>query len=186
MNNYISLPIISEELFKQNSPISENVDIKVYTSFFNLVQDMYIEPIIGTPLLDELKEQVLTNSLTTHNSTLILKIAPVLSTYTVYQALPFHWASIINKGVTIRESENSKGIDLKDMAQLRTYLENTASLLEQSLIKFLCSCRSNYPSWRPSNANCCNDVINEGNTNKSNHSFGFHFPNKKQGGCGCN
>lgn len=183
MSEFLQTPIINEELFKLHSPVTSNVDIEEFLPYICIAQELYIEPILGEPLLTELKEQVLSNTLTEYNSSLIVKIAPALSFFTIYQALPFHWATIANKGVTIRESENSKGVDIKDIAQLRRWVKDDADLLKGQLIDYLCKCRTNYPLWRPLNTNCCNDIIPEGSTAKSFDS-GFYFP-KKSGGCGC-
>ncbi len=180
---YIPIPLITESLFKQHSPVTSNTDITEFVPYISIAQELHIEPILGEPLMSELKEQISTNTLTSDNSDLIIKIAPVLSFYAVYQALPFHWASIVNKGITIRESENSKGVDIKDIAQLRRWIKDDAEVLVKQLISFLCRCRAKYPLWRP-DRDCCKEVINEGTTEKIFDS-GFYFP-KRNKGCGCN
>ena len=184
MSEYIPIPIISEELFKLYSPVTANTDITEFIPYISIAQELHIEPILGEPLMSEIKEQIQNNDVTEENSSLIVKVAPALSFLTVYQALPFHWASIINKGITIRESENSKGIDIKDLAQLRQWIRNDADLLKDQLISFLCKCRANYPLWRPQNINCCDDKIEEG-SNKKTFNSGFYFRNKGSRGCGC-
>lgn len=182
---YRPIAIISEELFKISSPVTANTDLVEFTPYITIAQELYIEPILGEPLMSELKDQIENNALTPENSDLIIKIAPALSFYAVYQALPFHWATIANKGVTIRESENSKGVELKDIAQMRRWIKDDAGILVKQLIDFLCKCRTHYPLWRPSEGfNCCNDLINEGSTSK-NFDSGFYFP-KRGSGCGCN
>lgn len=183
MNSYITIPLITEDMFKLHSPVTSNTNITEFIPYICIAQEIHLEPILGEPLMSELKEQITANKLTSENSDLIIKIAPALSFYAVYQALPFHWASIVNKGVTILESENSKGVDIKDIAQLRRWIKDDAELLVKQLITFLCKCRSNYPLWRPQNK-CCDDVINEGSTEKKIDS-GFYFPNRGRG-CGCN
>lgn len=184
MSEYIQIPIISEELFKLHSPVTSNTDITEFIPYISIAQELHIEPVLGEPLMSELKTQIESNTLTPENSDLIIKIAPALSFYAVYQALPFHWATIVNKGVTIRESENSKGVDIKDIAQLRLWIKNDADTLKSQLIDFLCRCKSKYPLWRPDNANCCSSLINEG-TNEKNFDSGFYF-RKRNRGCGCN
>ncbi len=167
----IQLPLISESLFKQYSPVTSNTDITEFVPYIGIAQELHIEPVLGEPLMSELKEQIKDNSLTAENSDLILKVAPALSFYAVYQALPFHWATIVNKGITIRESENSKGIDIKDLAQLRQWIKNDADILKGQLVDFLYRCRASYPLWRPQ----------EGCSNKREKDFdsGFYFRNKK-------
>lgn len=168
----IQLPLISESLFKQYSPVTSNTDITEFVPYIDIAQELHIEPVLGEPLMSELKEQIADNNLTPENSDLILKIAPTLSFYTVYQALPFHWATIVNKGVTIRESENSKGIDIKDLAQLRQWIKNDADILKGQLVDFLSRCRASYPLWRPQEG--CSSKGNIGSTGKDFDS-GFYF-----------
>lgn len=167
----IQLPLITEELFKQYSPVTSNTDITEFVPYIGIAQELHIEPVLGEPLMSELKDQVSTNSLTPENSDLILKIAPALSFYAVYQALPFHWATIVNKGITIRESENSKGVDIKDISQLRQWIKNDSEILIGQLIGFLQRCKASYPLWRP--AGGCS-VATEGSENQDFDS-GFYF-----------
>lgn len=174
-----SIPLISESLFKQHSPVTYNTDITEFVPYICIAQELYIEPILGQLLMNELKEQIAGNTLSPENSDLILKIAPALSFFAVYQALPFHWASIVNKGVTVRESENSKSVDIKDIAQLRQWIKDDADTLRNQLIDFLCHSRSTYPLWCP-DGNChCDDSINEGSARKSFDS-GFYFNKRRK------
>lgn len=181
---YIPIALISEELLKQHSPITSDVDITDFVPYLPIAQDLYVAPLLGEPLIEELSLQIQSNSLTALNSSLILKIAPVLAFYTLYQGLPFHWASIVNKGITIRESENSKGIDMNDLTQLRRWVKDDAERFAGLLVDFLCKCRANYPLWRPAEGfKCCDDLVGEGSTGQGFDS-GFHFPHKTKG-CGC-
>lgn len=177
----IQLPLITEKLFKQYSPVTSNTDITEFVPYIGIAQELHIAPVLGEPLMTELKEQIAANSLTPENSDLILKVAPALSFYAVYQALPFHWATIVNKGITIRESENSKGVNINDVAQLRRWIKDDAEILVQQLSDFLCRCKASYPLWRPAGG-CCDEVINEGIAGKDFDS-GFYFPKKKRGCC---
>lgn len=162
------LPLINEKLFKQHSPVTSNTDITEFVPYISIAQELHIAGILGEVLLAELCDQIESNSLSAANSSLILKIAPALSFYAVYQALPFHWATIVNKGITIRESENSKGVDIKDLAQLRQWIKNDADVLRTQLISFLDKNRQDYPSWQPE---CkCNG--------EQGFDSGFYFRNK--------
>jgi len=146
--------IISEELLKANSPITPDTVISGFVPYVAIAQSIYIEPVLGIALMDELKTQVKENSLTPLNSALIQKIAPPLAYFTAYQGLPFHWAKIVNKGITIKESENSKGVAMDDIAQLRRWLRTDAEMLLKLLAAYLCKNKASYPLWRPDRDYC--------------------------------
>lgn len=168
MSERIQIPLISEKLFKLHSPVTSNTDITEFIPYTGIAQELHIAPVLGEPLMEELRTQVSANTLTPENSELILKIAPALSFYAVYQALPFHWATIVNKGITVRESENSKGVDIKDLAQLRQWIKNDADMLKHQLVRFLDKYQPDYPLWKPEDKYKCSG-------NKEFDS-GFYFP----------
>ena len=150
----MEITIINEELFRENSPIKEDTILSKFAPYVGIAQKMYIERILGKPLMDELKAQVAaavsgTGEVSPANKALIRKVAPALSFYAVYQGIPFHWAAIVNKGVTVRDSENSRAVDIKDIAQLRRWIKDDAEELARDLTDYLAECRESYPLWRP-------------------------------------
>jgi hypothetical protein len=156
--------IINEDLFKKHSPITDNTILNEFLPYLSIAQELYIAPVLGDALMEELSAQTTANSLNVNNSRLILKIAPPLSFHAVYQALPFHWASIVNKGITIRESENSRGVDVRDIAQLRRWIKDDAEALMNQLIGFLNKYRNDYSLWRSTDSA------------KEKFDSGFYFP----------
>lgn len=172
---YTSIALINEELFRLHSPITGNTDLTEFIPYLSIAQELYVAPILGESFMSELKAQIESNSVTPTNGDLLVKIAPALSFYAVYQGLPFHWASIVNKGITVRESENSKGINIDDVAQLRRWIKDDAEIFASLLIDFLCSCRSNYPLWKPEKDFCQSC----GQSNNPYFESGFYFPSRK-------
>lgn len=178
--------LINEELFKENSPIKEDTIIQKFIPYLGITQKMYIERILGQPLTNELKDQVKAASqqgatgeeITSANQALLLKIAPALSFYAVYQGLPFHWAAIVNKGVTVRESENSKAVTLSDLSWLLRKVKDDAEEWARDLIEYLCSCKDLYPLWRPGRGCGCGDGWDNGEGSKvSPLDTGIFIPN---------
>lgn len=170
----MEVALISEELFKEYGPIKEDTIITKFVPYTILAQKMYIRKIIGFVLYKELQEQIkaasvtpapTTNPITPENQALLIEIAPALASYAVYQGLPFHWASIVNKGITIRESENSKGIDVNDVSQLRRWLKDDAEQWATFLNEYLKGCSKDYPSYAPPSGCGCgtaNDIFDSG------------------------
>lgn len=184
----MEMVLINEELFKDNGPIKEDTIITKFVPYINIAQKMYIERILGTPLTNELKDQIKEASkegatgdeITPKNQALILKIAPALSFYAVYQGLPFHWASIVNKGITLRNSENSDAVSVNDIAQLRRWIKDDAEELGRDLIEYLCSCKNNYPLWQPGRGCGCGDSWNNGEgSNVSPFDAGIFIPKRR-------
>jgi len=168
---YTPITLINEKLFKLHSPVTGNTDLTEFIPYLAIAQELYIAPLLGESLMGELRTQVTANSLTENNSNLIVSIAPALSFYAVYQGLPFHWATIVNKGITIRESENSKGIDINDVAQLRRWIRNDAEIFVRLLTGFLCRNKDNYPLWKPDK-----DYCSSCGSPSANYDSGFYFP----------
>jgi hypothetical protein len=100
-----------------------------------------------------------------------------LSFYAVYQGLPYHWAAIVNKGVTTRESENSKAVDVNDIAQMRRWIKDDAEEWRRDLIKYLCSC-SLYPLWVRGSW-CGGGCGCDGKTNDVDFDSGIFIPKRK-------
>lgn len=155
----MEIALLSKELFIANSPIQEDTYIGKFVPYIILAQKMYIENILGRPLVQELQEQIkaaqdtpdaVPYPITPENQALLTMIAPALSFYAVYQGLPFHWAAIVNKGVTLRNSENSDAVSENTIAWLSRRLRNDAEALTAQLVDYLCGCAgSTYPLWSP-------------------------------------
>ncbi|SHF91154.1 DUF6712 family protein [Dysgonomonas macrotermitis] len=175
---YTPIALINEELFKLHSPVTGNTDLTEFMPYISIAQELYLAPVLGESLMTELKDQINLNTLSVKNSDLIIKIAPALAFFAVYQGLPFHWASIVNKGITIRESENSKGININDVAQLRRWIRDDAGIFIKLLVEYLCSSREYYPMWKPAPDCDCRSILTEGSAVKRFDS-GFYFPRNK-------
>lgn len=143
------MELISSRLLKEYSPVKEDTDTSSFVPYVKIAQILHINKILGDPLRAELEQQIKDENITPANKALLETMAPCIAYFAVYQGLPFHWASFVNKGVTVRESENSKAVDQNDISQLRAWLLNDANVFKQNLIDYLCKCAKNYPLWNP-------------------------------------
>lgn len=176
--------LISEELLKLYSPLSKNISVDKVYPYLHLAQPYFVEPILGTALLQELQQQIEDDELTEENKALIIKIAPVLANYATYLAMRSLTYSITEKGITRENSENSSTIDRNELGDYILNIKNLAEMHTEVLIKFLCNCQELYPLWRPENeCNCSKYLPTDGN-NKNDKKFTVYFP-KKNNGCEC-
>lgn len=173
--------IINEELFKLYSQVSINVGVDKCYPFLQLAQSFYLEPILGTPLLDELKEQVSTNTLTEANKALILKCAHCLSAWTDFLAGRSLGYTVTQKGIVKEHSENSEALNETELGYYIGGIREIANQAQEVLVKYLCCCADLYPLWRPS-SNCdCNRYIETDGDSNPKRSNPIFFPSHPKG-----
>lgn len=179
--------IVNEELFKLYSQVSINVGIDKCYPFLQLAQSFYIEPILGTPLLDELKNEIKTNSLTETNKALIIKCAHCLSAWTDFLAARSLGYTVTQKSIVKEHSENSEALNKEELGYYIGGLREIANQAQDVLVKYLCRCQDLYPLWRPSsNCDCSKYIETEGDSNPK-QANPIYFPSHPKGriGRGC-
>lgn len=139
--------LITEDYFKQYSPIPDNYNIKEIKPYFNVAESMWIEPIIGTPLYQELLEQVAEDNVTPENATLLLHIYPLESFAICYEALPFITYHFSEVGATKGHSENSDSVSINDVNFISAHLRSQCEVMKSMLKKFLDEHRDLYPLY---------------------------------------
>ena len=148
--------LITEEYFKTYSPISDNYNIKDIKPYFHVAEKLWIEPIIGTPLYEELLDEVEKNEVTPENATLLLNIYPLLAFAIVYESLPFVGYHLSQVGITKGKSENSEPVSINDVNYISTQLRNQCETMKKLLKKFLDDNAEHYPLYYADNNAECN------------------------------
>lgn len=148
--------LITEEYFKTYSPISDNYNIKDIKPYFHVAEKLWIEPIIGTPLYEELLDEVEKNEVTPENATLLLNIYPLLAFAIVYESLPFVGYHLSQVGITKGKSENSEPVSINDVNYISTQLRNQCETMKKLLKKFLDENAEHYPLYYADNTVDCN------------------------------
>ena len=152
--------LITEDYFKTYSPISDNYNIKDIKPYFHVAEKLWIEPIIGTPLYEELLDEVEKDEVTPENATLLLNIYPLLAFAIVYESLPFVGYHLSQVGITKGKSENSEPVSINDVNYISTQLRNQCETMKKLLKKFLDENAEHYPLYYADNTvdcNCDND-----------------------------
>lgn len=148
--------LITEEYFKTYSPISDNYNIKDIKPYFHVAEKLWIEPIIGTPLYEELLDEVEKDEVTPENATLLLNIYPLLAFAIVYESLPFVGYHLSQVGITKGKSENSEPVSINDVNYISTQLRNQCETMKKLLKKFLDENAEHYPLYYADNNAECN------------------------------
>ena len=154
--------LINDAYFKQFSPVPENYNMEELRPYFSLSEELWVIPVIGVPLYNELLQQVNENNVTELNSTLLLKIYAYEAIAIVYEALPFISYHMSEVGITKGKSDNSDSVSINDVNYISTRLRDQLELLKKYLKKFLDDNADLYPLYKGDGTECdckCDDGI---------------------------
>lgn len=139
--------IINETYFKKFSPIPVNYNMTEIKNYIGVAEKIWVKPLIGYGLFDEIEQQIKDNTVSEENATLLTEggLWQYLAFATVYEALPMIWSHISEVGVTKGKSDNSDSLDLKDMTYVSQHLRNQVEVLKDQLKKWICEHYTYYP-----------------------------------------
>lgn len=158
--------IITEEYLKKNSVINENADMKVITPTIFLVQDKYIHPILGTDLFNEITSQINSNTVSVLNQTLLDNyILPCMIWYCLHECTPVFKYRYMNKGVMVKNSDNSTAADLDEIQFMMERWRINADEYAERATNYLWEHQNDYPLY---NGNLTRDKIKPNTTNYEN------------------
>ena len=173
--------IINEKYFKQYSPIPVNYNMTEVKNYIPVAEKIWVKPLIGYSLFDEIEDQVKNNEVSDTNATLLTEggLWQYLAFATVYEALPMIWSHISEVGVTKGKSDNSDSLDLKDMTYVSQHLRNQVEVLKDQLKKWICEHHESFPlaDVCACNCDCCCNHVAE--LNYPNPQFEVYKPFKK-------
>ncbi len=132
--------IINRKYFSEYSPIGKNYDYSEIMQYVPVATEIWLRPLIGDELMDELEEQVSKNQVSEKNATLLTEggLWRYLCYATCLEGLPFLWTNISEVGITLGHSDNSDSITLKDLTYIQQHLRNQTEVLKDQLKKWLC------------------------------------------------
>ena len=172
--------IINETYFKKFSPIPVNYDMTEIKNYIGVAEKIWVKPLIGYDLFDEIQEQIDNNDVSEENATLLTEggLWQYLAFATVYESLPMIWSHISEVGVTKGKSDNSESLNLKDMTYVSQHLRNQVEVLKDQLKKWICEHNEYYPlaDVCACGCSCCNK---HPNLNKPNPNQQIYKPLKK-------
>ena len=162
--------IINEKYIKQYSPIPLNYNMAEVKNYIPVAEKIWVIPLIGSDLFDEIDDQVANNTVSQENATLLTEggLWQYLAFATVYEALPMIWSHISEVGVTKGKSDNSDSLDLKDMTWVTQHLRNQVEVLKDQLKKWICEHQDSFPLADVCACNCSSCCNHEAKLNHPN------------------
>ena len=152
--------IINQTYLKKYSPIPLNYNLAEVMNYVGVAEKIWVKPLIGYDLFDEIEEQVENNTVSEENATLLTEggLWQYLSFATVLESLPVIWSHISEVGITKGKSDNSESITLRDLTYVSQHLRNQVEVLKDQLKKWICEHYTYYPKADvcACGCDCCN------------------------------
>ncbi len=128
---------ISETYIKENTPLSQNIDVKDILPHIQPAQDLHIQDILGSNFYNYLWTAYSGQTLTANEETLVTKIKPALAYRAAEMALPFIQYQVKNKGIQTQFGDNSVGVGMSELSYLRNELKNRAEFYSVRVVEYL-------------------------------------------------
>lgn len=126
---------------KSTTYVDENADDKLIRNTIVECMDMYIHPILGTALYNDLKTTITSDSTLSTNAnykTLVdTYIQPALKYYVLMEGIDQFAFKISNKNVGKKNSENTQPASLDEIKVLQDGFRKKAELYAQRIINYL-------------------------------------------------
>jgi hypothetical protein len=109
--------------------VNGNVDTDKFIQFVKIAQDVHVQSILGTDLLNKIKADIVANTLSGNYLSLLTNyVKPLLIHWAMVEYLPFAAYTIANKGVYKHESENATTVDKNEVDFLVEKETNSTAL----------------------------------------------------------
>ena len=167
---------ISETYVKNNSIIDENVDMRLILPSIRDAQELFIHPILGSPLYSALKTKITAGTLNADEVTLLDNfIAPSMLQHTLFECSVSMLFKYRNKSIGTKNSENSTPVDYRDLQFLRDDWKNKAEERDKRLINYLMDNSALYPEYTTTSSDL--------NPRKTAYQEGFYLGSGKSLNC---
>lgn len=138
---------ISEQFLIDNSVINSNTEFKQLRPTILAAQEMQIQQAIGSPMMDELKDEVTNSTITAANVILLEYIQQALLYWVMAEAplvLSYKYA---NKGIVKHDSDNASPATLNEINFLAQRYKSKAEWFTERITDFLCANVLDYPTY---------------------------------------
>jgi len=157
-----ALLITRQDIVKFTS-LNGNVDTDNFIQYIKIAQDTDLQNFTGTKLLNKIKADIITNTLSGNYLTLTnVYLKPMLIHLAMKYYLPFAAYTISNKGVYKHNSENSTNVDKNEIDFLIEKETQIAQHYTQRFIDYITLNTSLFPEY---NTNTNSDMFPDTNNN---------------------
>lgn len=141
---------ITENTLIENSIINENVSYSMIRPTIVKVQEMRIQPILGSALYNEIVTQVKTTPqvISAQNVTLLQDhIQPAIIQWLYYELPSVLSFRFVNRGMVRQTSDNTTPMSIEEIVKLTDKALNDAEWYSERITRHLMENRTLYPLW---------------------------------------
>ena len=177
MPNYI----VSANYIKKTTVINDNVDDKLIEGAINDVQLLYMRPLLGTRLYDQILSQIGSSSVSANNQTLInTYLAPCMKYYVLAECAHIFNYQFWNKGIMTSSSDNAQPVDFSTVKFVMDEYRNKAEKLARIATDYLRYNSSTYTLYT------ANAYTYEEKPNSNNYQTGLYLDDPNDDCCNFN
>jgi len=149
--------LISQNDVRKFTTINGNVDVDKFIQYVSIAQDIHIQGMLGTKLLEKIQADIIAGTLAgPYLSLLTTYIKPCLIHASMLEFLPFAAITIGNKGVYKHNAENSEAVSKNEIDFLMERERKTYEHYKERFIDYITQNSSLFPEY---NANTGSDVF---------------------------
>jgi hypothetical protein len=144
--------LISYKTITQSSSITENLDTKTILPLVKEVQEMEVEPVIGSALFEKLKADIAGDVLADPYKYLVNEIIKPVIINGIMSDLPFAGNyRFTNVGTIERTSENTRNTDARELQKLSDYYKSRTKWYAGKLTDYLVKNSEQFPEYTSGN-----------------------------------
>jgi len=143
--------------------VNGNVDVDKFIQFVLIAQDIHIQSMLGTKLLEKIQADIIAGTLANpYLSLLTTYIKPCLIHFAMVEYLPYAAYTVANKGVYKHGAENSETVSKEEVDFMIEKQRQTAMHYKERFVDFIINNSALFPEY---NANEGEDMFPNDSTN---------------------
>jgi hypothetical protein len=156
-----ALLITNDDLLRYTN-FSGNVDTDKLIQFISIAQDIHIQRLLGTDLLEKIQTDIIASNLTGNYLSLVTNwIKPALIHWAAVESIPMVSVTVANGGVYRSTPENAQVLTKDEVDSLVSKERDYAVYYSNRLVDYLCNNSSLFPEYTSNT----NEDISPENTN---------------------
>ena len=155
--------LISRNDVVKFTSVNGNVDVDKFIQYVSIAQDIHIQGMLGTRLLEKIQAEIIAGTLADpYLSLLTTYIKPCLIHASMLEYLPFAAITIGNKGVYKHGAENSETVSKEEIDFLVEKQRQTFMHYKERCVSYICDNNTDFPEY---NTNTGSDMSPNESTN---------------------